>query len=269
MQNPHEAYNAKDGDVEEDTQSGLFYEGPNHEGYQSHINDDLNVRGSGIQPIYYNSWNPVALIKNDVSYILKTVYSQVLSAGSFKRVERMTDLLNDFMDHDYAGGIKSKLDEVYRMAANTGGGRRGEKSERECHTSFIILLDGLDLSSCMERLTKDLLDHQTITQLFLLRECPFVAYLCLFSFTQTPIINWQGWRLEFSVPIISIFLQCPYQLAIHQTVQLPCSKKILNPILFEIGAFANALAYMNCDEELRVHVTEWLKKVSQCLWVFM
>ncbi|KAG1903982.1 COG4-domain-containing protein [Suillus fuscotomentosus] len=105
---------------------------------------------------------------DDVFYILKTVYSRVLSAGSLKHIERMTDLLKDFMDHDYAGGIKRKLDDVYRTAANTGGGGRGEKSERECRTSFIILLNDLDLSSShMERLTKDLLGHQNITQLFL------------------------------------------------------------------------------------------------------
>lgn len=90
------------------------------------------------------------------------------------------------MDHDYAGGIKGKLDDVYRSAGNTGGGGRGEKSERECRTSFIvgtpcrrgfcadttflnkIHLNDLDVSSShMERLTKDLLGHQTITQLFL------------------------------------------------------------------------------------------------------
>ncbi|KIK45917.1 hypothetical protein CY34DRAFT_22317 [Suillus luteus UH-Slu-Lm8-n1] len=112
---------------------------------------------------------------DDVFYILKTVYSRVLSAGSFKHIERMTDLLKDFMDHDYVGGIKRKLDDVYRTAANTGGGGRGEKSERECRTSFIILLNDLDLSSShMEQLTKDLLGHQTITQLFLDAEQPHV-----------------------------------------------------------------------------------------------
>ncbi|KAG2747471.1 COG4-domain-containing protein [Suillus brevipes Sb2] len=112
---------------------------------------------------------------DDVFYILKTVYSRVLSAGSFKHIERMTELLKDFMDHDYAGGIKRKLDDVYRTAANTGGGGRGEKSERECRTSFIILLNDLDLSSShMEQLTKDLLGHQTITQLFLDAEQPHV-----------------------------------------------------------------------------------------------
>ncbi|KAG2149193.1 COG4-domain-containing protein [Suillus clintonianus] len=105
---------------------------------------------------------------DDAFYILKTVYSRVLSAGSFKHIERMTDLLKDVMDHDYAGGIRRKLDDVYRTAGNTGGGGRGEKSERECRTSFIILLNDLDISSShMERLTKDFLGHQTITQLFL------------------------------------------------------------------------------------------------------
>ncbi|KAG2133999.1 COG4-domain-containing protein [Suillus cothurnatus] len=205
----------QDGDIEEDTQSGR---GPNHEGHQSHIDDDPDAWDSGIQPdllqlvessrshqefdellvSYYvpmETWYTRTIIDkahrlscpdlsqspvttttpDDVFYILKTVYSRVLSTGSFKHVERMTDLLKDFMDHDYAGGIKRKLDEVYRSAANTGGGGRGEKSERECRTSFIILLNDLDQSSShMERLTKDLLGHQTITQLFLDTEQPHV-----------------------------------------------------------------------------------------------
>ncbi|OAX40804.1 COG4-domain-containing protein [Rhizopogon vinicolor AM-OR11-026] len=112
---------------------------------------------------------------DDVFYILKTVYSRLLSTGSLKHIERMTDLLKEVMDYDYAGGIKRKLDDAYRSAGNTGGAGRGEKSERECRTSFIILLNDLDVSSShMERLTKDLLGHQTITQLFLDAEQPAV-----------------------------------------------------------------------------------------------
>ncbi|KAJ8590363.1 COG4-domain-containing protein [Rhizopogon salebrosus TDB-379] len=112
---------------------------------------------------------------DDVFYILKTVYSRLLSTGSLKHIERMTDLLKDVMDHDYAGAIKRKLDDVYRSAGNTSGGGRGEKSERECRSSFLILLNDLDVScSHMERLTKDLLGHQTITQLFLDAEQPHV-----------------------------------------------------------------------------------------------
>ncbi|KAG2066119.1 COG4-domain-containing protein [Suillus decipiens] len=210
----------QDEDVEEDIQSGRVTpvaRRPNNEGHQLQINDDLNARGSGIQPdllqlvesshshqefdellmTYYvpmETWymrtiidkahrlsspdlsqSPVTTTTpDDVFYILKTVYSRVLSAGSFKHIERMTDLLKDFMDHDYAGGIKRKLDDVYRTATNTGGGR-GEKSERECRTSFIILLNDLDVSSShMERLTTDLLGHQTVTQLFLDAEQPHV-----------------------------------------------------------------------------------------------
>lgn len=52
-QNPREAYNAKDGDIEEDTQSGRVtpvLRGPNHEGHQSHIDDDPDAWDSGIQP---------------------------------------------------------------------------------------------------------------------------------------------------------------------------------------------------------------------------
>jgi len=66
------------------------------------------------------------------------VYARLLSTGSLKHIERATDLFKDIMEHDYAGGIKRKLDDVYRSAGNAGSGGRGEKSERECRASFIV-----------------------------------------------------------------------------------------------------------------------------------
>ncbi|KAF9232006.1 COG4 transport protein-domain-containing protein [Melanogaster broomeanus] len=105
---------------------------------------------------------------DDAFYVFKTVYSRLLSTGSLKILERTTDLLKDVMDHDYAGGIKRKLDEVYRASGGTPSGNRTEKSERESRSSFIILLNDLDLSSShMERLTKDLFSQPVITQLYL------------------------------------------------------------------------------------------------------
>ncbi|KAF9228537.1 COG4-domain-containing protein [Gyrodon lividus] len=112
---------------------------------------------------------------DDAFYILKTVYSRLLSTGSLKALERTTDLLRDVMDRDYAGGIKRKLDDVYRTSGGTATGIRTEKSEREGRSSFIILLNDLDLSSShMERLTKDLLSQHVITQLYLGTEQPKV-----------------------------------------------------------------------------------------------
>ncbi|KAH7908021.1 COG4 transport protein-domain-containing protein [Hygrophoropsis aurantiaca] len=110
----------------------------------------------------------ITTIPDDAFYILKIVYSRLLSTGSLKIIERMTGLLKDIMERDYAGGIKKKLDDVYRTTGNVGGPGRGEKAERDSRASFIILLNDLAISSShMERLTKDLLDHPTIPQIFL------------------------------------------------------------------------------------------------------
>lgn len=48
----------------------------------------------------------------------------------------MTGRLKDVLDHDFAGGIKKKLDDVYRV----GTGVRTEKSEKESRTSFLVRL---------------------------------------------------------------------------------------------------------------------------------
>ncbi|KAF8835442.1 COG4-domain-containing protein [Paxillus ammoniavirescens] len=111
---------------------------------------------------------PITTTPDDAFYILKTVYSRLLSTGSPKVLERTTDLLKDVMDRDYAGGIKRKLDDVYRTSGGTATGVRPEKPERESRSFFITLLNDLDLSSShMERLTKDLLCQPGITQLYL------------------------------------------------------------------------------------------------------
>lgn len=109
---------------------------------------------------------PITTAPDDAFYILKTVYTRLLSAGSLKILEYATDLLRDVMERDYAGGIKRKLDDVYRNAGGTPV--RSDKTERECRTSFVILLNDLDVSlSHMDRLTKDLLTQPTASQLYL------------------------------------------------------------------------------------------------------
>ncbi|KAI6038964.1 COG4 transport protein-domain-containing protein [Pisolithus marmoratus] len=109
---------------------------------------------------------PVTTTPDDVFYMLKTVYIRLLSAGSLKTVESTTTILKEVMERDYAGGIKSKLDDTFRNSGSSSA--RPEKSERENRSSFVILLNDLDVSlSYMDRLTKDLLAHPTGTQLYL------------------------------------------------------------------------------------------------------
>ncbi|KAL4064326.1 COG4 transport protein-domain-containing protein [Scleroderma citrinum] len=110
--------------------------------------------------------HPITTTPDDVFYILKTVYTRLLSTGSLEAVERTTNFLKDVMERDYAGGIKRKLDDVYRHAGNAP--TRSEKSERESRSTFVILLNDLDVSlSHMDRLTKDLSGQPTGIQLYL------------------------------------------------------------------------------------------------------
>ncbi|KAI0060834.1 COG4-domain-containing protein [Artomyces pyxidatus] len=104
---------------------------------------------------------------DDAFYIFKLVLSRLLSTGAPKVVERTSSALRNIMENDYAGVIRRKMDDVYRMA----GAGRGEKTERESRQAFIILLNDLDVSaSHMERLVKDLLASPVIQQSFLEEE---------------------------------------------------------------------------------------------------
>lgn len=110
--------------------------------------------------------HPTTTTPDDVFYILKTVYTRLLSTGSITTVERTTSILKDVMERDYTGGIKKKLDDVYRHAGGAPG--RSEKSERESRSTFVILLNDLDVSSShMDRLTKDLSAQPPGAQLYL------------------------------------------------------------------------------------------------------
>lgn len=121
---------------------------------------------------------------DDAFYFLKVVLTRMLSTGSTMAVEKTSEFLQSVMDKDYAGIIKKKLDDVYRTGGVSGtGGVRGEKAERELRQSFIILLNDLDVSSThMERLIRDFLGSQTISQNFLEFEVPTVRE-SLSSFT--------------------------------------------------------------------------------------
>ncbi|KAJ7098169.1 COG4 transport protein-domain-containing protein [Mycena belliarum] len=122
------------------------------------------------------SQNPVTTTTpDDVFYILKIVLSRLLSTGSVKTVEQMFEQLRDIIEKGYISVIKKKLDDVYRISGSSGPNARGEKAERENRTSFIILLNDLDLSSShLERLTRDLAMNPTINQHFLGIQQPIV-----------------------------------------------------------------------------------------------
>ncbi|TFK42862.1 COG4 transport protein-domain-containing protein [Crucibulum laeve] len=103
---------------------------------------------------------------DDVFYILKSVTSRLLSTGSVSGVEEVLHQLQGVMDRDYIGVIKKKLDDVYRNAPSTTN-TRGEKAERENRTTFILLLNDLDISSShLDRLTRDLAESSLIGQYF-------------------------------------------------------------------------------------------------------
>ncbi|KAF7304762.1 Cog4 domain-containing protein [Mycena kentingensis (nom. inval.)] len=112
---------------------------------------------------------------DDVFYILKVVVSRLLSTGSLSTVQLMFQQLREIMDKDYIAVIKKKLDDVYRTAGTTGPNARGERAERENRAAFITLLNDLDLSiSHLDRLTRDVATHPTISQHFVQSEQPEV-----------------------------------------------------------------------------------------------
>ena len=128
---------------------------------------------------------------DDVFYILKTVYNRILSTGSDITVTRMTNLLKDIIDKDYSGGIKSKLDEVYRSSGSTISSTRSDMSELGSRNMFVMLLNDLDVScSHMERLVKDMGDHPSLSQLFLKMEVEGVKKAIMSLNTMIPKFRW-------------------------------------------------------------------------------
>ncbi|KAL0947222.1 hypothetical protein HGRIS_013339 [Hohenbuehelia grisea] len=109
---------------------------------------------------------------DDVFYVLKLVLARLLSTGSIPTVERSIDQLRVVMESDYAGGIKKKLDDVYR-SSTSGSAVRGERAETENRVSFITHLNDLDISSShVERLTQDLINSSSSNQYFSEDELP-------------------------------------------------------------------------------------------------
>ncbi|KAL4246511.1 Conserved oligomeric Golgi complex subunit 4 [Abortiporus biennis] len=122
---------------------------------------------------------------DDVFYILKIVLSRLLTSGSVKIVGKISETLGQVMEKDYAGVIKRKLDDVFRIGGSGGGGGgigMGQR-EKEGRTAFIILLNDLDLSSShMERLIRDITSSELVSQHFLERDVESVRkYISSFN----------------------------------------------------------------------------------------
>ncbi|KAI5824704.1 COG4-domain-containing protein [Schizophyllum commune Tattone D] len=112
---------------------------------------------------------PITTTPDDVFYVLKVVLTRLLASGSLPHVERTLGHLREIMERDFAGIIKRKMDDVYRGTGGSGDRplRASDKAEHDSRTSFIILLNDLDVSSShLERLVTDLGDSPVIQQHF-------------------------------------------------------------------------------------------------------
>ncbi|KAL1717255.1 COG4 transport protein-domain-containing protein [Schizophyllum commune] len=112
---------------------------------------------------------PITTTPDDVFYVLKVVLTRLLASGSLPHVERTLGHLREIMERDFAGIIKRKMDDVYRGTGGSGDRplRALDKAEHDSRTSFIILLNDLDVSSShLERLVTDLGDSPVIQQHF-------------------------------------------------------------------------------------------------------
>ncbi|KAF8502459.1 COG4-domain-containing protein [Gautieria morchelliformis] len=105
---------------------------------------------------------------DDVFYILKIVVHRLISTSSLSSVERTVAQIKDVMSREYASVIKKRLDDVYKYASSNPAGPQRERAEKENRSTFILLLNDLDISSShMDRLVKDILSAPVISQNFL------------------------------------------------------------------------------------------------------
>ncbi|KAF9002038.1 COG4 transport protein-domain-containing protein [Cyathus striatus] len=105
---------------------------------------------------------------DDVFYILKSVFSRILSTGSEFTVKHTVDQLRILLENDYIGTLKKKMDEVYRNVSSGGTATRSDKAEKENKIVFVTLLNDFDISSShLERLIKNLTESSIISHYFL------------------------------------------------------------------------------------------------------
>jgi len=107
---------------------------------------------------------------DDVFYILKSVATRLLTTGSLGGTGQTLQQLRDIIDREYIGVLKRKLDDVYK-ASGPPSTTRPDRVERDNRTSFLTLLNDLDIStSHLERLLHDLVESPLITQYFVEEE---------------------------------------------------------------------------------------------------
>ncbi|KAF8906209.1 COG4 transport protein-domain-containing protein [Gymnopilus junonius] len=112
---------------------------------------------------------------DDVFYILKSVFTRLITTGSPTGVEKTIQQLREAIDRDYIGIIKHKLDDVYKTQPQMASHSRPDRIERENRTSFIILLNDLDVSmSHLEQLIHELVENSLIVTYFIEEEQTFV-----------------------------------------------------------------------------------------------
>ncbi|KAF9533336.1 COG4 transport protein-domain-containing protein [Crepidotus variabilis] len=112
---------------------------------------------------------------DDVFYILKSIFSRILSTGSLAGLNHILPKIREVFDHDFVGAIRRKMDDVYRNSGSLNAHSRPDRVEKDNRNAFIVQLNDLDIStSHLERLVRDVADSPSISQHFLEDQQPIV-----------------------------------------------------------------------------------------------
>ena len=85
-----------------------------------------------------SSQPPQNTTPDDVFYIFKVVLSRAVSTGSLDALQATATRASTILERDFAGVIRSKLDDVYAGKVNPNALPKGEKSDRENRTTFMV-----------------------------------------------------------------------------------------------------------------------------------
>jgi conserved oligomeric Golgi complex subunit 4 len=75
---------------------------------------------------------------DDVFYIFKAVLTRAVSTGSLDALQTAAATASTILERDFAGILRAKLDDVYAGKVNPSALPKGEKSERENRTTFMV-----------------------------------------------------------------------------------------------------------------------------------
>jgi conserved oligomeric Golgi complex subunit 4 len=75
---------------------------------------------------------------DDVFYIFKVILSRAISTGSLDAVQATATAASAILERDFAGVIRSKLDDVHTSKANPAGLPKGDKAEKDNRTTFMV-----------------------------------------------------------------------------------------------------------------------------------